>query len=66
MSNETVGAWEPIKNAPRDGRPILVAWIVNGRIENGPLATRWEGDHWQDYYTPTHWFNPEKEQDDAH
>lgn len=47
--------WQPIDTAPRDGRRIEVAWIVNQPTVEVVKRTHWEYGHWYGHWTPTHW-----------
>ena len=48
------GKWEPIETAPHDGRKVLLGWIANETLEWAAVSW-WDGDHWRDHWTPTHW-----------
>jgi hypothetical protein len=50
--------WQPIYTAPKDGRRIEVAWIVNPPTIEDIRRTYWvgrDGGRWFGNWTPTHW-----------
>lgn len=47
--------WQPIETAPRDGRRVLLGWIVNPPTVEHTEISGWKRDHWIGDFTPTHW-----------
>lgn len=47
--------WQAIETAPKDGRLIRVAWIVNWPTVEETVVTSWDNGEWKGHYTPTHW-----------
>lgn len=49
-----MGEWRTIDTAPKDGRPVRLGWLPNGRLEY-LVRSAWSGGQWQGGWTPTHW-----------
>lgn len=51
--------WNPnMDEAPRDGSPVDLGWLPNGKLEIGPIRSRWLNSEWEGHWTPTHWRLP--------
>ena len=47
--------WRSMKNAPKDGRWIILGWMVNEHILEHEVRSRWAQGKWEGNWTPTHW-----------